>query len=270
MEAAAGPRPADAADQSVVETTYHSTILSSQWKGTSVIVKKCRHLEDLRTPKRWRSEVDALKFVGEHENITTLLDSDPSELTITLRLEPGKSLDRHVDSEMKATLSPADSDILWKQMAGALSHIHARSIIHDDVKPENIVWSPEQKHAVLIDFGAALDFNVLPTDFFNPSGTPNYAGPDFLSKKKGPKGDIWALGVTILFAYRYIKLPDGEWLLPAVWDEGKPREEMLEWLEQIETLRKETESVMPLISDMLNPDQDARIGSAELVKRLEL
>ncbi len=149
-------------------------------------------------------------------------------------------------------------------MAGAVAHLHARSIIHDDVKPENIVWSPEHKHGVLVDFGAALNRKTLPEGFFNPSGTPPYAPPEFLQKQKVPGGDIWSLGVAMLFCFRYIRLPDGEWLLPAVWDDGADRLQMLQWLESIDEMRKKVVGDRPLLSEMLAPDPAARIDSLDL------
>ncbi len=155
-------------------------------------------------------------------------------------------------------------------MASALAHLHARSIIHDDIKPENIMWSAEHKRGVLIDFGAALNQNVLSNGYFNPSGTPSYAGPDFLNKIKGPKGDIWSLGITILFSLQYICLPDGEWLLPAVWETGPDRVQMLTWLEEIEQIRNGLAEAMPLISRMLQADSNLRIGSIELLQQLEV
>ncbi|KAJ1543362.1 hypothetical protein HK405_009325, partial [Cladochytrium tenue] len=254
----------DTTPPNIIEQTYHSTIESCEWKGTKAVIKRCRNQDDPRSKLRWRNELNALEIAGIHENITQLLASDPVGLAITLRLESGRSLDRHVDSEMKSTLSPSDSDLLWKQMASALAHLHARSITHDDVKPDNIVWSPEQRRAVLIDFGAALNHKVLPPDYFHPSGTPSYAPPEFLLRRKDPKGDIWGLGIVVLFALRHIALPDGEWLLPATFEDGPARHDMLRWLEEINCLQQRLAASSPLVSEMLRENPDARIDSSEL------
>jgi len=202
------------------------------------------------------------------ESIAQLLDCDTGELSITLRFEPGQSLNKGVDSAGMSTLQPPESRLLLQQMAGALLHLHARSLVHDDVKPENIIWIATERRAVLVDFGAALDFTCLPPDYFHPSGTPSYAPPEFLKREKGPKADIWALGVVILFTMGYLPLPDGNWLLPAALEEGEERSEMLRWLNKIETLRSERITAGSPLSRMLAADPEARVGSRDLLEQL--
>lgn len=156
---------------------------------------------------------------------------------------------------------------IWGQIADALAYLHSLSIIHDDVKPDNIMWSSHEQRAVLIDFGAALI--DMPQGYFNPSGTPNYAPPEFLHRKKSVKGDIWGLGITMLFAFGYVPLPMGEWILPVALDRGtEARNEMLAWLDQVEALRTELAESRPLAAAMLDADPDARIDSAGLVRQL--
>lgn len=152
-------------------------------------------------------------------------------------------------------------------MASALSHLHARRLTHDDVKPDNIIWDPSGKRAVLVDFGAALDFTTLPENYFNPSGTPNYVPPEFLDRRKGPEGDIWALGIVMMFIWGYVKLPDGGWLLPGVWDEGGDTE-MREWLREVKVLRDKAGKQGPWVREALEEDPGRRVGSAALVQML--
>jgi serine/threonine protein kinase len=201
------------------------------------------------------------------------LGADVTQLTLTLRHEPGQSLDKHVDSHGKSTLSSEDSTTLWKQISGALAHLHASSITHDDVKPDNIMWDPPTHHSVLIDFGAALNHKVLPPGWFSPSGTPSYAPPEFLQRRKGNAGDVWALGVTMLFAFGYIKLPDGEWILPHVFEQELVLEEMKSWLGEVEDWRRKVlagkNASDGLLAGMLEQDPDKRIVAVELELRLK-
>lgn len=155
-------------------------------------------------------------------------------------------------------------------MARALAHLHANSITHDDVKPDNIMWDPVTQHSVLIDFGAALNHRVLPPDWFNPSGTPPYAPPEFLQRRKGNAGDVWALGVTMLFAFKHIKLPDGEWILPHAFENALVLEEMTSWLDEVENWRQVlAEGPHGLLADMLEQDPNKRIVAAELELQLK-
>lgn len=167
---------------------------------------------------------------------------------------------------MKSTLSASDCSILLTQISSALADLHALSVIHDDVKPDNMMWDSERKHAVLIDFGAALiqDGPVA----FNPSGTPPYAPPEFLQRRKGMAGDVWALGVTMLFAMRYVRLPDGGWILPHVFEDEAVLKDMMAWLAEVEGLRKELIGTNILLAEMLDADPDTRVKSPEVVRRL--
>lgn len=196
-----------------------------------------------------------------------MLDSDASNLTITLRLEQGQSIDKHVDSNSNSILSSSSCATIRRQMAGALAFLHSSSVIHDDVKPDNIMYSDEDQHTVLIDFGAALI--QMPEDYFNPSGTPSYAPPEFLYRQKSAKGDIWGLGITMLFALGYITLPDGGWILPVALEGGtKARQEMLAWLAEVERLRIEMVARDALTASMLIADPTRRISSDELFQQL--
>lgn len=152
-------------------------------------------------------------------------------------------------------------------MASALAFLHSVSIIHDDVKPDNIMWCGENEHGVLIDFGATL--MDMPQDYFNPSGTPSYAPPEFLARKKSAKGDIWGLGITLLFAFGYVPLPGGEWMLPHALDEStEAHKEMLAWLAEVDSLRAEILGRNYLFASMLHAEPLGRIGSDELVEQL--
>ncbi|KAK7708917.1 hypothetical protein SLS64_006397 [Diaporthe eres] len=242
----------------------------AHFNGKVAIIKRCRNQNDPRTTPRFRNEVDALKLVASHEHITQLWDADISRLTLTLRAEPGQSLDKYVDSHRNSILLPGDSTTLWKQISSALAHLHANSITHDDVKPDNIMWDQAAQHSVLIDFGAALNHKVLPENWFNPSGTPPYAPPEFLQRRKGSAADVWALGVTMLFAFKYVKLPDGDWILPHAFENALVLEEMRGWLTEVEGWRQVlAEGAHSLLADMLEQDPNKRILAAELELQLK-
>lgn len=201
------------------------------------------------------------------DNIASLLASDLTSLRLTLRLEPGKSLNKYVDALQRCTLSHSEGETVLRQMAGALSHLHGRRLVHDDVKPENIMWDPVERRAVLVDFGAALNLAVLPEGYFNPSGTPSYAPPEFLHRRKGPKGDVWALGIVMFYAWGHVELPDGAWLLPAVWDEGGDIE-MRKWLGEMGRLGEIERKKGTVLGQMLQEDPQERIDSVELTRGL--
>ncbi|KFE69898.1 serine/threonine protein kinase [Hyalangium minutum] len=98
-------------------------------------------------------------------------------------------------------------------VARALEALHARGVIHRDVKGDNIRVTPEGR-AVLLDFGAAWfpEARAL-TDTLVPPGTTPYRAPELLRFmwkyrkdlearwEARPSDDLYALGVT---AYRLV------------------------------------------------------------------
>jgi non-specific serine/threonine protein kinase len=106
----------------------------------------------------------------------------------------GRSLDRLLDEEGGPGL-PLATVVGWlDQIAAALDHLHAhtRPVIHQDVKPGNIVVTPEGR-AVLVDFGISRGRR----DEAYPGGTLAYLAPELIvGGEPSPASDVFALAVT--------------------------------------------------------------------------
>lgn len=89
------------------------------------------------------------------------------------------------------------------QIAGAIKYMHAKGIIHRDLKMGNI-FLDSQMNAKIGDFGlAALHVTGKDAQSIRRTtlcGTPNYIAPEILTKgKKGHDNnvDLWSLGVIM-------------------------------------------------------------------------
>ncbi|MFO0679289.1 MAG: sigma 54-interacting transcriptional regulator [Polyangiaceae bacterium] len=101
-------------------------------------------------------------------------------------------------------------------LARSLAELHMVGVRHGDVKPANVIVlprsvrrdAPEDRAATLVDFGLGEGtgttgtvpgpdaFAVLPHTF--AGATPRYAAPEILrGAERGPKADLFALGVTL-------------------------------------------------------------------------
>ncbi|MDB4942380.1 MAG: Adenylate cyclase [Labilithrix sp.] len=110
----------------------------------------------------------------------------------------GETLAAYIDR--MGTLSVAETNEIVKQVARALSRVHALGIVHRDVKPDNIfITTQEDGHCLvkLLDFGVAetLKPASAPRDLV---GTPEYMAPEILFGSAALDGrvDLYSLGVV--------------------------------------------------------------------------
>ncbi|KAF4957493.1 hypothetical protein FGADI_3068 [Fusarium gaditjirri] len=182
-----------------------------------------------------------------------------------------------------------DAARILGDIAGALNYIHGRKLVHNDIKPANILYSPE-RGAVLCDFG--LSTPATATNSPTVGGTPYYVPPEFIGRKqRGPASDVWALGVTMLYVLRKITYPDSRahrrhprplyWLIAGVnnpnmphkqYGNGQPAmKQMRDWLTEIFDARKSLnpkDRLERIVMEMLYPNPNQRITMAKVVQEL--
>jgi serine/threonine-protein kinase len=99
------------------------------------------------------------------------------------------------------TFSEAEALDITIQMAEALSHAHERGLVHRDVKPKNIILTP-QNVAKLTDLGLARDVDdkaAAEMEAGKAYGTPYYISPEQIRGDVDIdyRADIYSLGATM-------------------------------------------------------------------------
>jgi serine/threonine protein kinase len=117
---------------------------------------------------------------------------------VAMELMDGQSMQAWVD-QLK-TLSVADALLITLVVADALQHAHDLSMIHRDIKPDNILVT--KKGVVKVaDLGLAksTDEDMSMTQSGTGLGTPHYMPPEQARNAKhvDNRCDIYALGVTL-------------------------------------------------------------------------
>ncbi|MEC4818133.1 MAG: serine/threonine-protein kinase [Scytonema sp. PMC 1069.18] len=97
------------------------------------------------------------------------------------------------------TLSEAEALLYIWQIGDALKLIHAKGLLHRDIKPRNIVIRAGKLEAVLIDFGIAREFIPNVIQRHTVYRTPGFAPPEQyeLEAPRGEFIDVYALAATL-------------------------------------------------------------------------
>jgi len=115
---------------------------------------------------------------------------------------------RYVEGRDLGDLLHGESQLMYKrvlrligQVASALYAVHAKGVVHRDIKPQNVlIWNPGEpdEHAFLTDFGIARALGDVQTiTRVGVLGTPGYMAPEVLEGlPPTPACDQYALAVV--------------------------------------------------------------------------
>jgi non-specific serine/threonine protein kinase len=152
--------------------------------------------DDEREQSRLLGEARAAAAL-DHPNICPVYEIDEIEGSafIAMACVEGRSLAAIISSGPL----PLDDVLSYAiQMADGLRAAHSKGIIHRDIKPGNVMISPDGQLRIM-DFGLAGRFEpVSGEDHVTTSGTVGYMSPEQLrGKRADARSDIWALGVVL-------------------------------------------------------------------------
>ncbi|MBX3185427.1 MAG: protein kinase [Labilithrix sp.] len=156
------------------------------------------HGHDLVTAERFKKEAQALAQI-RHHNVVQVYAFGPHEGSFYFAMEyvAGQSLDAAIESGAREVAPNLE---ILRAVASGLDAVHARKLVHRDVKPSNIVIENETSRPVLIDFGLARRRSASNPKMSITAGTPSYMAPEQATDPDGTKvtyrADIYALACS--------------------------------------------------------------------------
>ncbi|EGX95492.1 Protein kinase-like domain [Cordyceps militaris CM01] len=244
----------------------------------------------IRQADMWQREYQTQENL-EHHSIVRYYGGDARFLSLYMEHVDAKDLT--VQNRWRSRQddhfigSREDAARILRDISGALSYIHSRQLVHNDIKPANILYALD-RGAVLCDFGMSTVSSSPP----GGGGTPYYIPPEFIGRKlRGPAADVWAMGVTMLYLLGKLPLPESRarpqsgnnqlyWLIAGVnnpqivqkYGNGQPAIlQMRTWLTEVhdaaQVLNKE-DRLERIVKEMLTPNPAQRITMASVFEQL--
>ncbi|MGV8881351.1 MAG: serine/threonine-protein kinase [Rhodoglobus sp.] len=166
--------------------------------GRTVAIKilKDEYLGDPGFLERFRAEARHAALVN-HEGIANVFDygEEDGSAFLVMELVPGEALSAIIERER---VLPTDRVLdIVAQTASALQAAHAAGLVHRDIKPGNLLITPDGR-VKITDFGIARIADQVPlTATGQVMGTVQYLSPEQASgHPASPSTDIYSLGIV--------------------------------------------------------------------------
>ena len=166
--------------------------------GRTVAIKilKDEYMGDPGFLERFRAEARHAALVN-HEGIASVFDygEENGSAFLVMELVPGEALSTILERE--GSLSTDKTLDIVAQTAAALQAAHSAGLVHRDIKPGNLLITPDGR-VKITDFGIARIADQVPlTATGQVMGTVQYLSPEQASgHPASPATDIYSLGIV--------------------------------------------------------------------------
>jgi eukaryotic-like serine/threonine-protein kinase len=148
--------------------------------------------------ERFHQEAKAAANLS-HPNIVTVHDFGlyASQLFIVMEYVPGIDLKSLLRQRTRFTIPEAIELIV--QACSGIGHAHRAGLVHCDVKPQNLLVTPDRRLKVL-DFGIARALSTISPDEQSDIvwGSPQYFSPEQAAgNAPSPASDVYSLGIVL-------------------------------------------------------------------------
>lgn len=196
-------------DLRLIANNKHSVVSEAHDVHGRVVIVKTPHANELHgwATERLANEAKMLRHLEMVQGVPALYDffwlQTEAGLRPVLITEKMTGATLQVKRKVAAryVLSIQECIILLKGIAGVLSHVHSRGIVHSDIKLGNIMVTQDD-HIALIDWGTAVVANTPPSHA-HVIGTVQFMSYEQVTNQTlDGRTDMYSLGVLMtLLAY---------------------------------------------------------------------
>ena len=165
-------------------------------RQVAIKILKQQYLGDPDFVERFRTEAKHAAMIN-HDGIANVYDygEDEGSAYLVMELVPGEALSSILEREK--TLPEQQVISIIVQTALALDAAHREGLVHRDIKPGNLLITPEG-NVKITDFGIARVANQASlTQTGQVMGTVQYLAPEQATgKPASASGDIYSLGIV--------------------------------------------------------------------------
>jgi eukaryotic-like serine/threonine-protein kinase len=185
----------------VAESSLATIVRATDLRDNRVVAIKIPRPEAENEPTfaDWFRREEEIGAHLDHPGVMKVIaDPDRTGPYLVMEWFEGKPLRQILNEEKRIPLERAVRIVVG--ICGALEYIHARGIVHRDLRPENILVGAGD-HVMLIDFGGAAKTaarRLTMTRVAQMTGASNYVSPEELMGKRGDsRSDIYSLGMIL-------------------------------------------------------------------------
>ena len=154
-------------------------------------------IKNERQKKKIKLETTIMETLSKSKNIVKIFETYETKKHICIVMEYICAGDLLTYIKKRSKLTEPVAKFIFKQIILGIKHIHDNSIIHRDIKLDNILLDLDN-NIKICDFGVSRKINKDDV-MFEQCGTPAYIAPEILINKgyQGFGVDIWSAGVVL-------------------------------------------------------------------------
>lgn len=168
--------------------------LAQDFESNKLVAVKIQNSQFL-PEEAYLKEKSILQEFGRLKGALKRMERDKDYTILSLHF--GQDLERYVES---ASFDESEALQMIAQMVRELQSMHAKDLVHRDIKLENFMWDPEGNQLDIIDFGFVKSLQGQESiSTRDEAGSEGYQAPEAVNDGVYSKqSDYYALGVTII------------------------------------------------------------------------